>query len=216
MKSYQAVLFDMDGTVLDTLDQLTASLAHVYSTHGLSVCTRAVVRASLGYGYRGLINRTAPDKTEAEQALLADEFKQWYSAHCTENTRPYAGIPELLQALKENGRKTAIVSNKGQAAVRALHDDFFQDLVAFSMGESPRYCKKPEPDMVWAALDRLHCDKKDTVYIGDSEVDSLTARNAGLDVILVSWGFRDKDFLERLMPDYLAESPQALKHILLG
>lgn len=216
MKQYKAIIFDMDGTVLDTLDELTTSLAHVYGAHHLPVRTRQEVRAALGYGYTGLIKRTAPDLDPAEQQKLAEEFKTWYSSHCQGHTRPYDGIVSLLSALQAGGRKTAIVSNKGQAAVSELHEEFFSHLVSFSMGESPRYRKKPEPDMVWEALKRLGCAREDAVYIGDSEVDSMTARNAGLDVILVTWGFRDKEDLERLHPDYLVQSPDELARLLLG
>ncbi len=216
MKQYKAIIFDMDGTVLDTLDELTTSLAHVYGAHHLPVRTRQEVRAALGYGYTGLIKRTAPDLDPAEQQKLAEEFKTWYSSHCQGHTHPYDGIVSLLSALQAGGRKTAIVSNKGQAAVSELHEEFFSHLVSFSMGESPRYRKKPEPDMVWEALKRLGCAREDAVYIGDSEVDSMTACNAGLDVILVTWGFRDKEDLERLHPDYLVQSPDELARLLLG
>lgn len=215
MKQYKAIIFDMDGTVLDTLDELTASLAHVFQAHQLPVQSRSQVRAALGYGYTGLIQRTASDQTAEMQQTLANEFKSWYSTHCQGNTHPYDGIIPMLAALKAAGRKTAIVSNKGQAAVTELHEEFFAHVVSFSMGESPKYRKKPEPDMVWEALKRLGCAKEDAVYIGDSEVDSMTARNAGLDVILVTWGFRDKEVLEALHPDYLVQSPDELAQLLL-
>ncbi|WP_246415279.1 HAD family hydrolase [Megasphaera hominis] len=216
MKPYKAIIFDMDGTVLDTLDELTHSLAHIFRQHGLPEKTSQEVRACLGYGYIGLIQRAVPDLPVAEQEQLAREFKDWYGAHCAGHTCLYAGIHELLQALKDAGRQTAIVSNKGQAAVTTLHEEFFSGLVTFSLGESPLYQKKPAPDMVWEALKRLGCAQEDAVYIGDSEVDKRTADNAGLDSILVTWGFRDPAFLEALQPDYLVQTPQELQTLLLS
>ncbi len=172
MKLCKAIIFDMDGTVLDTLDELTTSLNHIFQLH-------QEVRTCLGYGYEGLIARAAAGVPAAQQAVLTEEFKSYYSSHCQGNTHPYTGILDVLSQLRQAGYGTAIVSNKGQAAVSALHDEFFKDLVDFSMGESPAYKKKPAPDMVWEALKRLGCSKEDAVYVGDSEVDKLTADHAG-------------------------------------
>ena len=203
-------IFDMDGTVLDTLDELTTSLNHIFQLHQLPPKTAQEVRCCLGYGYEGLIERAAADAPAAQKAVLTEEFKSYYSSHCQGHTHPYTGILDVLSQLRQAGYRTAIVSNKGQAAVSALHDEFFKDLVDFSMGESPAYKKKPAPDMVWEALKRLGCSKEDAVYVGDSEVDKLTADHAGLTSVLVSWGFRDKPFLESLHPDYLVDSRQEL------
>ena len=103
-----------------------------------------------------------------------------------------------------------IVSNKGQGAVSELHDEYFKDFVDFSLGETPMYRKKPAPDMVWEALKRLGCAKEDAIYVGDSEVDKQTADNAGLDAALVTWGFRDRDFLKSLQPTYLIDTREEL------
>ncbi len=210
MKLCKAIIFDMDGTVLDTLDELTTSLNHIFQLHQLPPKTAQEVRCCLGYGYEGLIERAAADAPAAQKAVLTEEFKSYYSSHCQGHTHPYTGILNVLSQLRQAGYRTAIVSNKGQAAVSALHDEFFKDLVDFSMGESPAYKKKPAPDMVWEALKRLGCSKEDAVYVGDSEVDKLTADHAGLTSVLVSWGFRDKPFLESLHPDYLVDSRQEL------
>ncbi len=213
---YNAVLFDMDGTVLNTLTELTTSLQHVFAAHQLPLLPAEKVRSCLGYGYEVLIERAAgPAVPQEEKAVLTEEFKTYYSSHCHGCTQPYAGIPAVLRALRQNGCATAIVSNKGQAAVTALHTQFFQDLVSFSLGESPCYRKKPAPDMIFAALRRLGCAPQDAVYVGDSEVDYETACRAGTDSILVSWGFRDRPFLEALSSTYLADTPQELARILL-
>lgn len=210
MKRYKAIIFDMDGTVLDTLDELTVSLNYIFQHHHLAPKTPQEVRRCLGYGYEGLIERAASALPAAQKKVLTEEFKTYYSSHCQGKTHPYPGIVDVLSQLRNAGYRTAIVSNKGQAAVSALHEEFFQGLVDFSMGESPAYKKKPAPDMVWEALKRLGCSKEDAVYVGDSEVDKLTAEHAGLTSVLVSWGFRDKAFLEGLHPDYLVDSRQEL------
>ena len=206
----KAIIFDMDGTVLDTLDELTTSLNHIFQLHHIPPKTAQEVRCCLGYGYEGLIERAASAASAAQKSILTKEFKSYYSNHCQGNTHPYTGILEVLSTLRKSGYHTAIVSNKGQAAVSSLHEEFFKDLVDFSMGESPAYKKKPAPDMVWEALNRLGCAKENAVYVGDSEVDKQTADNAGLTSVLVSWGFRDRDFLERLHPDYLVDSRNEL------
>ena len=213
--SYKAVIFDMDGTVLDTLSELTHSLNHIFRLHQMPELPPQEVRLCLGYGYTGLIERAAPSVPADEQALLAEEFKQYYSAHCQGNTRPYDGVADMLAALRNGGYKTAIVSNKGQGAVSLLHDEFFRQLVDFSIGESPQYRKKPAPDMIEKALHLLNCRPEQAVYVGDSEVDKETADNAGLTSVLVTWGFRDSSFLESLHPDYLVHSCQELTHLLL-
>ncbi|MCH4167108.1 MAG: HAD family hydrolase [Megasphaera sp.] len=215
MKHYKAIIFDMDGTVLNTLDELTHSLNHVFQHHDLPAKTALEVRKCLGYGYTGLIERAAGNVTPALQDRLADEFRTYYGAHCQGTTFPYDGIPHMLEQLRQAGYKMAIVSNKGQAAVSELHHEFFQGLVDFSMGESPEYRKKPAPDMVWEALKRCGVSKNDAIYIGDSEVDRKTAANAGLDSILVTWGFRDRPFLETLGADHLVDSVPELTALFL-
>lgn len=215
MKQYKAIIFDMDGTVLNTLDELTHSLNYVFQCHHLPVKTELEVRKCLGYGYTGLIERAAGNITPALQDRLVNEFRTYYGAHCQGNTFPYDGILPMLEQLHHAEYKMAIVSNKGQVAVTELHDEFFQGLVDFSMGESLKYRKKPAPDMVWEALKRLGVSKSDAIYIGDSEVDRKTAANAGLDSILVTWGFRDKPFLETLDAKYLVSSVSELTSLFL-
>lgn len=210
MKKYKAIVFDMDGTVLDTLDELTKSLNYVFARHGLPALTQDAIRPCLGFGYDGFIDKAAPDAPESLRRTMTEEFIAYYSAHCQTTTFPYAGIPQVLGRLKAAGYHMAIVSNKGQGAVSELHDEYFKDYVDFSLGETPMYYKKPAPDMVWEALKRLGCAKDDAIYVGDSEVDKETADNAGLDAVLVTWGFRDRDFLESLQPTYLIDTREEL------
>ena len=210
MEKYTAIVFDMDGTVLDTLDELTKSLNYVCARHGLPALTQDAIRPCLGFGYDGFIDKAAPDAPEPLRRTMTEEFIAYYSAHCQTTTFPYAGIPQVLGRLKAAGYHMAIVSNKGQGAVSELHDEYFKDYVDFSLGETPMYRKKPAPDMVWEALKRLGCAKDDAIYVGDSEVDKETADNAGLDAALVTWGFRDRDFLESLQPTYLIDTREEL------
>ena len=210
MEKYKAIVFDMDGTVLDTLDELTKSLNYVFARHGLPALTQDAIRPCLGFGYDGFIDKAAPDAPEPLRRTMTEEFIAYYSAHCQTRTFPYAGIPQVLGRLKAAGYHMAIVSNKGQGAVSELHDEYFKDYVDFSLGETPMYRKKPAPDMVWEALKRLGCAKDDAIYVGDSEVDKETADNAGLDAALVTWGFRDRDFLESLQPTYLIDTREEL------
>lgn len=210
MEKYKAIVFDMDGTVLDTLDELTKSLNYVFARHDLPVLTQDAIRPCLGFGYDGFIDKAAPDAPEPLRRTMTDEFIAYYSAHCQTTTFPYDGIPQVLGRLKAAGYHMAIVSNKGQGAVSELHDEYFKDYVDFSLGETPMYRKKPAPDMVWEALKRLGCAKDDAIYVGDSEVDKETADNAGLDAALVTWGFRDRDFLESLQPTYLIDTREEL------
>ena len=210
MEKYKAIVFDMDGTILDTLDELTKSLNYVFARHGLPALTQDAIRPCLGFGYDGFIDKAAPDAPELLRRTMTEEFIAYYSAHCQTTTFPYAGIPQVLGRLKAAGYHMAIVSNKGQGAVSELHDEYFKDYVDFSLGETPMYRKKPAPDMVWEALKRLGCAKDDAIYVGDSEVDKETADNAGLDAALVTWGFRDRDFLESLQPTYLIDTREEL------
>ena len=126
----------MDGTVLDTLTDLTDSLSVVFKSRGLSVLTREKVRANLGYGYSGLMKSSAPDASEEERARMAEDFKRDYAIRCRRHTCPYDGIPEALQYLKTKGYRLAVVSNKGQEAVTTLHNKFFRNYAEFSLGET--------------------------------------------------------------------------------
>jgi phosphoglycolate phosphatase len=215
MNTYKTIIFDMDGTVLDTLDELTESLNYILRKYQLTEKTKMQVRSYLGYGYAGLIRQAVPGASQDFQQELQDAFKNYYGTHCQGHTKPYEGILEILASLRDAGYKTAIVSNKGQAAVTELHKEFFEGLVQFSLGESANYKKKPEPDMIWEALRRLDSAAQEAIYIGDSEVDKKTADNSGLDSALVTWGFRDKPLLQSLNPDYLVSSPKELEHLFI-
>lgn len=195
MMKYKAVLFDMDGTLLDTLADMAAAVNHILSVHGYPLRTVEEVRAFVGNGARKLMERALPpDVTgDAFEALL-EEYRQWYEAHACVKTAPYPGVPAVLAALHRTGVRCAVVSNKPDGATRELAARFFPGLPAF--GQQDGIPAKPAPDMVYHALAELGVEASAAAYVGDSEVDVALARNAGLPLIAVSWGFRGREALE--------------------
>ena len=195
---YTSVLFDLDGTLLDTLGDLTAAMNRTLTRHGLPERTRQQMRTALGNGARRLMELSVPAGTDGAlfETLLA-EYNTDYAAHCRLETAPYPGVDALLRQLHAQGRKLAIVSNKPDEAVRALRTEFFADTVPIAVGEKQGIRRKPAPDTLLAAMAQLGAERSSTVYVGDSEVDIATARAAGLPCISVLWGFRDRDLLEQ-------------------
>ncbi len=214
---YQLAIFDLDGTILDTLEDLTDSTNHVLSSNGYPTHSIDEVRSYVGNGIYMLIKRAVPNATdEKEIQRLFEQFVSYYKDHCAIKTKAYEGINDLLFALKENNVKRAVVSNKGDFAVKILIDDYFPDLFEISVGEKQGVRKKPYADSVNEVLRLLGCKKEETVYIGDSEVDIQTAKNAGLACISVSYGFRSKEFLKENDASLIVEDVKGLYKELLG
>ena len=198
-KRVRTVLFDLDGTLLDTLEDLKDSVNHVLRAHGYCERTLEEVRAFLGNGAAMLLRRALPDTVgEEEFSALLTEYKAWYQAHNCIKTRPYPGIPELLDKFRKSGVQVAIVSNKPDPTTKALAEKFFPDVPAF--GQRDDLPPKPAPEMVYHALKEMGGKRENTVYVGDSEVDIQTARNCGMDYIGVSWGFRGREKLLSIDP----------------
>ena len=195
---YKAALFDMDGTILDTLDDLHNALNVSLESFGYPKVTRNQTRDYVGNGAARLIKLALPENTDEEsfERVLA-YFKQYYSTHCRINTVPYERIIEILLELKRRGVALAVVSNKAKPAVETLAAEIFPGIFDTAIGESGEMQRKPAPDMVFAAAEALGAEKDECVYIGDSEVDVMTAANAGMDCISVCWGFRDRAVLEQ-------------------
>ena len=203
-----AVLFDLDGTLLDTLDDLTASTNAALSAFSLPPRTREEVRRFVGNGAERLIRLALPGKeTDPPVEEVLKAFREHYNAHCLDRTRPYVGILEALEALS---MPAAIVSNKPDSAVKPLCSRFFPGVPAF--GETADCPRKPAPDMLFRGLAALGADR--CVYVGDSEVDILTAKNAGVPCLSVLWGFRDKDTLEAAGGTVFCRTPEELPAIL--
>lgn len=206
---YQLAIFDLDGTLLDTLEDLADSMNYVLCRFGYPERTLAEVRAFVGNGIRKLIERSAPEHTAAAEIdRMLEVFLAYYKEHCADKTRPYAGIPELLNVLLEKGIKLAVVSNKADAAVKALCEQYFCGVFHEAVGERAGIARKPAPDTVNEVLKNLQMDKSQVVYIGDSEVDVQTAQNAGLSCIAVDWGFRDAAVLKEAGAEVIASTPE--------
>lgn len=196
MKHYKLVIFDMDGTILNTLEDLTDSTNYALRAHNLPQRTLEEVRMFVGNGIAKLIERAvAPGTNKAVEEQVLATFKAYYGEHCAVKTRPYEGILDLLRSLRERGYLTAVVSNKADFAVQSLVKDYYPGLFDVAVGEKEGVRRKPAPDSVFEVLRMLDIEKEDAVYIGDSDVDLDTAGNAGMDAIAVEWGFRDRDFL---------------------
>ena len=215
MTIYDNYIFDLDGTLLDTLNDLAASTNHALRQHGMPEHTTDEVRRMVGNGVAKLIERAVPqglDNPDYEQVLA--DFKAHYSVHSMDTTRPYPGIEELLHTLKQQGKRLAVVSNKFCTATEALCRHFFGDTIEVAIGESERIRKKPAPDAVIEAMRRLDAHKDNTVYVGDSEVDVATAHNSGLPCISVTWGFRDREFLKEHGATQFADDTKELLHLI--
>jgi phosphoglycolate phosphatase len=198
VNSFSTYIFDLDGTLLDTLGDLAASVNYALRTYGMPEHSVDDVRRFVGNGVRKLMERAVPDGADNPRFDAAfATFRQHYMAHSLDTTRPYEGIPEALEALKARGCHLAVVSNKMMAATQELCRHFFPDTIEVAIGEDEAagIRRKPAPDTVFAALKALGVGKENAVYVGDSDVDIQTACNAGLPCISVLWGFRDRDFL---------------------
>lgn len=234
---YQAVLFDMDGTILDTITDLTICTNYALSQLGkphafpaelVKLCYGCGIEADMqkalamaagcaGEDLEYVENPTPLSSyglTAQDTARLQSIFVPYYSAHCHLHTTPYDGIPALLSALRKKGIRTAVASNKDEADVQKLAAMHFPSLFDAIVGNSPAIHRKPSPDMLWQILRDLSLSKEQVVYIGDSEVDIETAKKAGIPCISVAWGFRNKSFLARHGAACIVENAEELKEAL--
>lgn len=214
---YNTVIFDLDGTLLNTIDDLADAVNYVQEKYGLEKHSVDLVRQHVGNGIRNLMIRSVPlgeENPKFEEML--QNFKNYYQKNCQIKTRAYDGIMELLQSLHNKGIKMAIVSNKAHSAVLELNEIYFKDYIQVAIGENEAagIKKKPAPDSVNHALELLDSKKSEAVYVGDSEVDYATAVNSNLDCVLCSWGFRDRELLESFNPKALIDKPEELLEIL--
>jgi len=198
MKSYHTYIFDLDGTLLNTLEDLADSTNYALRQSGMVERSLEEIRRFVGNGVRMLIERAVPSGTDAQQVeQVLNIFQHHYLEHSLDKTRPYDGVNEMLSELKSQGKRLAVVSNKFYAATEGLCHYFFSDTIEVAIGEheSEGIRKKPAPDTVIEALRQLGVSAENAVYVGDSDVDLMTARNAHLPCISVLWGFRDRQFL---------------------
>lgn len=214
---YELAIFDLDGTILNTLDDLADSLNHVLSQHGFPQHTADEVRMMVGNGILNLIKCALPNNTEQTtiEAVYAD-FNAYYKLHSADKTKPYDGISEMLQQLKANGVKLAVVSNKADYAVQDLCIKYFGGVFDAVAGEKTGVPKKPAPDGVNNILAVLGIERKNSVYIGDSDVDLQTAANSEMDCIAVNWGFRDEELLRESGAELIVSSPDEIVEIIIN
>ncbi|MBP7359247.1 MAG: HAD family hydrolase [Prevotella sp.] len=214
MKEYSTYIFDLDGTLLDTLNDLAVSTNYALHWAGMPEHTVDDVKVFVGNGVKKLIERAMPDGINNPKfEMTYSKFKEHYIEHSMDTTKPYPGILETLAELKKKNKKIAVVSNKFYDATQKLCRHFFSDYVQVSIGERENIRKKPAPDTVLEALRQLGAERETAVYIGDSDVDVNTAKNSGLPCISVLWGFRDKNFLiEHGATSFISEPNQLLNY----
>ena len=205
---YDTLIFDLDGTLLYTLEDIHDAVNHVLGENGYSLNTLEDTRNYVGKGLKQLMKRSLPEDAGKEVLdRLAEELCDYYADHCQIKTRPYDGILECLEKLKSQGYQMAIVSNKIDEAVKELNALYFGKYISVAIGEREGIQRKPAPDTVYQALKELGASPEKALYIGDSEVDFATSQNAGLDCMSVSWGFRERSLLEDLKPAFLIDEP---------
>lgn len=193
---YKLVIFDLDGTLLNTLDDLHNSVAFALTSNGLAPRTKAEVRSFLGNGMKNLIHRSVPLGTNSEtERAVYDSFRSHYKDHCADLTAPYPGIPEAMAKIRDTGIHVAVLSNKADPESVRLCNLYIPGLFDSAAGEREGIPRKPSPEGVLALMKNAGAAPDEALYVGDSEVDIETARNAGVDCLSVNWGFRDTDQL---------------------
>lgn len=214
--NYKLAIFDLDGTILDTLQDLTNSVNYALKKSGYPERTVEEVRNFVGNGILRLIKLAVPSGTTKEDTeVVFNDFKLHYKQNSNVFTKPYNGITEVIKKIRSNGIKTAVVSNKADFAVQDLCKEYFPNLFDYAVGEKEGVLKKPAPDSVNTVLKTLGFKKTEAVYIGDSDVDIATAENANLDCITVTWGFRDEKFLKEMGGTAFAHNPEELLSFIL-
>lgn len=210
------VIFDLDGTLLDTLDDLCNSVNYSLRTNNFPERSLAEVRTFVGNGIRLLIERSVPEGTSKELIGKTFEcFKTYYAVHCNDKTKTYPGVMDMLKELKKNGYKIAVLSNKAQYAVTKLCDIYFNNLLDDAVGARENVAKKPSPDALYICAENNNINLNNVIYVGDSDVDVATANNAGVKGIAVTWGFRSRELLIKCGAENLADNTDELLQILL-
>lgn len=205
------IIFDLDGTLIDTLEDLKDSVNFALEKQGFPKRSLAEIRSFVGNGVKRLVYLSVPEETEEEisEECLA-VFKEHYKKNSRNKTAPYDGICDMLEKVREKGYKTAVVTNKIQDAAIEITRSFFGEKIDVIIGQIDGVAQKPEPDGVWLALEKLGASKKNAVYVGDSEVDCMTAHNAELPCIGVTWGFRDRSVLKEHKAEFIIDKPEML------
>ena len=207
---YDAIFFDLDGTVIDSLQDIADAVNHTMRHFGLREWSAEALKPHLGWGVGTLMKRILPEAGDARREEILAFYKPYYAVHAGDKSRPFAGIPEMLERLHADGLILAILSNKPDAAVQPLARDYFSGLMDWVAGETEGVRRKPEPDMLQGAADALGVELSRCLYVGDSEVDIDTARNARIDCVCVSWGFRSREQLRAAGAQVIIDEPREL------
>lgn len=210
----KAVLFDLDGTLLDTLQDLMEAVNYTCRQYGFPTHSYAAIRSFVGNGVKKLVERAIPEQEHGRFDEVFDTFKQYYEAHMEDKTAPYEGVLRLLARLKAEGYATAVVSNKFDSAVQALSAKYFPALIDVAVGESETVRAKPAPDAPLLAMKTLGVTAEECLYVGDSDVDVVTARACGVADVAVTWGFKDREVLVAAGASRFADTPEALYGII--
>ncbi len=207
----KAIFFDLDGTLLDTLEDLTNSVNYILWKHGMPERTIDEIRSFIGNGVPTLIARSVPENTDSETVkICVSEMMEYYKDHAEIKTKPYEGISELLEELAKRNIATAVVTNKAEEAAIILCKAKFGDIFDLVIGDNGKDKLKPAPDNVFRAMKKLNLEKNEILYVGDSDVDMITAKNAGLESVGVTWGFRDENILRENGADHIINTPAEL------
>ena len=212
---YNTIIFDLDGTLLNTLDDLADSINIMLEREGYPPRTREDIREFIGNGAKELVRKSLPEIASEEEAVRClVVYRKIYLENMFQKTGPYEGINEILRTMKSLGIKIGVVSNKPHDATREMCEYYFAGILDAAIGDSPERNKKPAPDNVFEILRLLGADKAKTLYVGDSEVDMETAKNAGLDCAGVTWGYRSEETLTEHGADYIVDEPEQLIHLI--
>lgn len=213
---YKAIIFDMDGTLLNTIDDIYDCVCMFLEKYSYPARSLDEVKAAMGGGAHNLVKMVLPkDVSKEEYDTFFNDYCPYYESHGKDKTGPYPGVMQLLYDLKSAGVKTAVVSSKPHRAVLQLNKEYFDDIFDISIGDDFKRKLKPAPDGIYAALEELGIAKENAIYVGDSEYDILAAKNAEMDGVAVSWGYRKRSDLEKLNPMYLADNIDELRRIIL-
>ena len=215
---YDLVLFDLDGTVLDTVDDMRDSMAYALKEHGYPERTREEIRSFVGNGVKKLVWRSMPEDVRDDEEKFAEMYRaysEYYPLHASEKTKVFPGIEETVKLLSANGIRCGVLSNKDDATTKQLIKKFYGDLFCTAWGKKPEYPRKPAPDALFAIAEECKVPVSRVAYVGDSEVDIRLAENAGVDGVIVSWGFRSRAQNLENGAKYLADTPEELQRILL-
>jgi len=213
---YDAIFFDLDGTVVDSLQDIVDAVNHTMRHFCLPERTPEALKPHLGWGVGHLMRAILPNHTEAQVETVLAHYRPYYAAHAGDRSRPFDGILPMMRRMKDAGLVLAILSNKPDAAVQPLAERFFSDVVSLAVGEVEGVRRKPHPDMVQNAANRLGVPLNRCLYVGDTEVDIDTAKNAGIDCACVTWGFRTRDQLKKAGATIIVDTPEEFEYLVFS